>query len=124
MAKPRTIHDFYGFPPELFAVEYSAPGAPHIAQEIADLVKPTTVGSTTTAGPSTTTPGQCSPTPSPRPRSPSSNCPSTPSNHPEYHLQLGAALASLRDHGIVIVGSGNVVHNLRRIDPRNPGGYD
>src|SRR5215218_9089367 len=44
MASPRTIHDFYGFPDALFAVRYPAPGDPALAEEIADLVQPTWVG--------------------------------------------------------------------------------
>src|SRR5678815_942297 len=44
MAKPKTIHDFYGFPPELFAVQYPAPGAPDVAQEVAELLEPVGAG--------------------------------------------------------------------------------
>jgi aromatic ring-opening dioxygenase catalytic subunit (LigB family) len=44
MSRPKTIHDFYGFPAQLFAVQYPAPGDPALAQEIAEIVKPTWVG--------------------------------------------------------------------------------
>src|SRR6188474_97117 len=44
MAEPHTIHDFYGFPDELFAMEYAAPGAPDVAAEVAEVVDPVWVG--------------------------------------------------------------------------------
>ena len=125
MAQPRTIHDFYGFPDELFAVEYPAPGDPELADEIADLVKPTGSGSTPTAGASTTAPGRCSCTRSPTRTSPWCSCRSTPTKPFEDHLELGARLAPLRERGVLIVGSGNVVHNLGRIDWSRPdAGFD
>lgn len=111
---PKTIHDFGGFPDELFAVQYPAPGNMLLAKETSDIIKSAKVeldhdwgldhGTWTVV----------------RHMYPEANIPVLQlsidySKGPQYHYDLGKELYALRKKGVLIIGSGNMVHNLRMV---------
>lgn len=125
MSHPPTIHDFSGFPPALSAVEYPAPGSPDVALQTASLIHSTGVlpdhdwgldhGAWTVI----------------RHMYPMADVPVLQlsidyTGSPQYHYNLAKELQALRKKGVLIMGSGNMVHNLRMLswEMIQGGGYD
>ena len=114
MSAPKTIHDFGGFPKELYAVQYPAPGDPQLAKETAAMIKATNAGLNHDWGLDHGTWTVV------RHMFPDANIPvlqlSIDYDQPaDFHYRLGKELAELRKKGVLIIGSGNMVHNLRMI---------
>lgn len=121
MAQPKTIHDFWGFPQALFDQQYPAPGFPAAAEEISKLLKQP--GTKLPLALDVATWGLDHGTWSVlKPMFPAADIPvmqlsMDPSGLPEDHFALGQQLKGLRSRGVLIVGSGNFVHNLRTMQP-------
>lgn len=115
---PKTIHDFGNFPQELFDIEYPAPGEPDIAKEIYFLLKPFKALLDTSWG---LDHGAWSVLVH---MYPEANIPVLQISldqglNEKAHVEIGKALRSLREQGVLILGSGNIVHNLRKINWQN-----
>jgi 4,5-DOPA dioxygenase extradiol len=124
MENPRTIHDFGGFPKALYEVQYPAPGSPELAQEVQQTVTKAQVGLDEKWG---LDHGAWSVI---KHLYPDADVPVIQMSldryqPPQYHYDLAKELAALRRKGVLIVGSGNMVHNLRMVawDKLNEAGF-
>ena len=121
--QPETIHDFHGFPKALFDVRYPAPGSPALARRVAELFDGERVHLDPARGLDHGAWGVL------QPMYPDADIPvvqlSLSILKPgAWHYDLAKALAPLRDEGLLVVGSGNIVHNLRMFRFNNPAPYD
>ena len=115
-AMPRTIHDFYGFPPALYAQQYPAPGQPDLAREVVTLLKSHRAEEDDRWG---LDHGAWAVLKFLYPEAdvPVFQVSIDMSRGLAHQLEIGRTLSELRDRGVLIMGSGNVVHNLRAMRP-------
>jgi len=114
-ARQKTIHDFYGFPPELYEFRYDAPGSPELAARTAALLAPVPVVGTDRWG---LDHGAWTVLMHAYPKAdiPVIQLSVDGTQPPQFHLELGRRLAPLREEGVLVMGTGNIVHNLRLYD--------
>ena len=118
MKNPPTIHDFGGFPKALFDVQYNAPGSPDLARQTKEFITSVSIGLDNKWG---LDHGAWSVI---KHLYPNADVPIIQfsidyTKPPQYHYDLGKQLAALRKKGILIIGSGNIVHNLGLMDWKN-----
>lgn len=118
-ARPETLHDFHGFPASLAGFDYPAPGAPELAGRIAELLAPEPVAPDAERG---LDHGAWSLLAQLYPAAdiPVAQLGLDVGRDPAGHYRLGRRLRPLRDEGVLVLASGNVAHDLRRMDWRHP----
>jgi 4,5-DOPA dioxygenase extradiol len=123
MEKPKTIHDFYGFPKELFDVQYPVPGSIELARETQQSITTAEVGFDYDWG---LDHGSWSVLKHVYPNAdvPVIEMSLDYTQSPQWHFELAKELATLRNKGVLIIGSGNMVHNLRAVDFNMTDGFD
>lgn len=122
-AQPETIHDFHGFPKNLSELRYPAPGHPQLAGQVASLVRNARVQQNASRG---LDHGAWSVLAQMYPKAdvPTVQLSLDAAQPPSFHYSVGRQLALLRNHGVLILGSGNIVHNLGLMDPHHASAFD